>query len=262
MARIGDMNNRHERILNILANEAAASVTGLSDILGASKETIRKDLQVLAEQGKVTRIHGGAALLDSSVNMPFTIRQNVAEMEKRHVAECACQLIQENASLIIEGSTTSLALCEALLRAPEKLATLSLITNSIKIAQMLGLGAKCRKLFLLGGRTDAEEGVSRGKFVLSMLREFHADMAFISAAAMNQQMQIMAFREDDMLFQRQAIASASRTYVLMNASKFPSSALYSVCRCQEIDGLVTDAVLDEKNRMDLLEAHTVYMQAT
>ena len=72
MARIGDMNNRHERILNILANEAAASVTGLSDILGVSKETIRKDLQVLAEQGKVTRIHGGAALLDSSVNMPFS----------------------------------------------------------------------------------------------------------------------------------------------------------------------------------------------
>ena len=221
MARTGDMDIRHERILDILSKESVISVTNLSNILGVAKETVRKDLKILAEQGKVIRIHGGAA---------------------RRVAERASRLIYENESIIIEGSTTNLALCEALMNTPEKLRSLSIITNSVKIAHMLDLGAKCRQLFLLGGRTDAQEGTIRGTFALAMLREIHADAAFISAAAIDQRLSVTAFKEDDMLFQRQAIASSNKAYILMNSSKFPSSSLYHVCKCQEIDGLVTDAI--------------------
>lgn len=260
MARTGDMGIRHKRILDILSKESAASVTGLSDTLGVAKETIRKDLRVLAEQGKVIRIHGGAALSDMPFNMPFTVRQNLDEIQKRQVAERASQLIYENESIIIEGSTTNLALCEALMDTPEKLKSLTIITNSVKIAQMLEFGSKCRQLFLLGGQADAQEGTTRGQFALSMMREMHADAAFISAAAMNQQLRVTAFKEDDMLFQRQAISIAGKAYVLMNSSKFPSSALYYVCQCQDLDGLVTDAELSDQECRVLLDAGTEYIR--
>lgn len=260
MARTGDMDIRHERILDILSKESVISVTNLSNILGVAKETVRKDLKILAEQGKVIRIHGGAALLETPFNFPFTVRQNLDEIKKRRVAERASRLIYENESIIIEGSTTNLALCEALMNTPEKLRSLSIITNSVKIAHMLDLGAKCRQLFLLGGRTDAQEGTIRGTFALAMLREIHADAAFISAAAIDQRLSVTAFKEDDMLFQRQAIASSNKAYILMNSSKFPSSSLYHVCKCQEIDGLVTDAILDEETSNLLLQTNTEYIQ--
>ena len=101
MARTGDMDIRHERILDILSKESVISVTNLSNILGVAKETVRKDLKILAEQGKVIRIHGGAALLETPFNVPFTVRQNLDEIKKRRVAERASRLIYENESIII-----------------------------------------------------------------------------------------------------------------------------------------------------------------
>lgn len=79
LARTGDMENRQKRILNLLAYKSAASVAQLSAATGVTKETIRKDLARLCDGGKITRIHGGAALSDA---MPFQVRKTIAEDEK------------------------------------------------------------------------------------------------------------------------------------------------------------------------------------
>lgn len=261
MPRTGDMENRCQRILDILEREGATSVTDLATALGVTKETIRKDLQLLADQEKIARIHGGAALSSAVPSIPFEERENLDTKEKRLVAAAACDLIEAGDSVLIEGSTTNSMLCEALLENEERLRTLTVVTNSIRIVQTLGGGAKCRMLFFLGGQMDPQEGRACGKLTVSAMQTFHVNKAFISAAALDRQMRITSFREDDMLFQQQAIACADKTYVLINRSKFPSSGLFSVCSVYDVSGLVSDMPFDssvieqlEKNQVQWVQA--------
>lgn len=244
MPRTSDMENRCQKILDILEQEGASSVTNLATALSVTKETVRKDLQLLAEQGKVSRIHGGAALSSTLPSIPFEERENLDTKEKRLVASAACALIEAGDSVLIEGSTTNSMLCEALLEDEELLRTLTVITNSMRIVQTLGGGGKCRMLFFLGGQMDPQESRACGKLTVTALQTFHVNKAFLSAAALDRQMRITAFREDDMLFQRQAISCADKTYILLNQSKFPSSGLFSVCSVYDVSGLVSDAPFD------------------
>lgn len=236
------MENRCLKILDILQREGASSVTNLALALGVTKETIRKDLQLLAHQEKISRIHGGAAL--SGAIIPFEERENMDSAQKRRVAAAACGLIEAGDSVLIEASTTNSMLCEALLAHENLLPSLTVVTNSMRIVQTLGGGSKCRMLFFLGGQMDPQEGRACGKLTISALQTFHVNKSFLSAAALDRQMRITAFREDDMLFQQQAIACADKTYVLINRSKFPSSGLFSVCSVYEVSGLVSDAPFD------------------
>ncbi len=256
MARTGDMENRCQRILDILEQGGAASVTKLAASLGVTKETIRKDLQFLASQDKISRIHGGAALANAAPAMPFAERENLDTTEKRFVATAASRLVEAGDSILIEASTTNLLLCQALCQDEERLRTLTVVTNSVRMLQVLGGGAKCRMLFFLGGQMDTEEGRTSGRLTVSALQTFRVTKAFLSAAALDRQMRITSFRESDMLFQRQAIACADKTYVLLNRSKFPSSGLFPVCSVEEVSGLVTDAPFDGRLG-DYLAQHQV-----
>ena len=57
---------RAEQILRELAQRRAATVTDLCQVTGASEATIRRDLNALAKQGKLSKVHGGAMLLGRS----------------------------------------------------------------------------------------------------------------------------------------------------------------------------------------------------
>ena len=261
MARIGNMEERHQKILDILTTESATSVTRLSSLLNVTKETIRKDLSMLEEQGKISRIHGGAGRIDKTQRIPFQIRESIAGEEKRKVAIAASKLICENDHVIIEGSTTNLFLCSELLKDPDKLKTVTVITDSLRIMQLLDNGAKCKSLILLGGMIDVDEGRARGYQTVDALKTYQADKGFISAAALNDEMGITAYREDDMLFQKQVLHSAGKVYVLVNHSKYPSSALYFVCSASELTGVVTDGKLSVFAEAFLKESNTDLIQA-
>lgn len=258
MARTGDMENRHKRIIGLLSREPVASVAQLSAALGVSKETIRKDLTILCDDGKINRIHGGAALVDT---MPFQVRKTIAEDEKRVIAGAAADLLEKDDSVIIEGSTTNVLLCTELLAQPDKLRTLTIVTNSVRIALMLDLGEKCRRLYLLGGRANADEGSSYGTQTVEALKGYHTDKAFLSAAALDARLNITAYKEYDMLFQKQAVLCANKAIVLVNRKKIPSAALFHVCSLREVACVVTDAALSGAQKEELNRSGTRLIQA-
>ena len=134
------MEARQEKILNILSNQGITSVLTLSQTLGVTRETIRKDLRSLENGGKVKRIHGAATLRDGAANMPFSLRETLAEDEKRQVAHIASAYIQKEDTIIIEGSTTTYFLCEDLMAEKTLAESLTVITNSIRIAQLFQMG--------------------------------------------------------------------------------------------------------------------------
>ena len=257
--RMEKVKARQEKILAIMESMAITQVVDLANELDVTMETIRKDLNTMERQGLIVRIRGGAALRHrTSDSVPYEIRKTVHKSGKLRIAKAACRLIQEGDSILLEGSTTNMALCRELLEQSDLLRTLTIVTNSVYIAQLFELGARVKGLFLLSGWLSPTEGTTQGSFTNAGLQNFHIDKVFLSGAALNEDLQLSAYYENDMLFQQHALRCARKTIVLLDQGKYPVTALYAVSNLQDVDCLVTDSQLDEK-ALRLLEEKRVQL---
>lgn len=113
---------------------------------------------------------------------------------------------------------------------------------------------------MFGGQTDAEERNSFGTQTIEALKHFHADKAFLSTAAFDVRLSITAYKEHDMLFQRQAMSCARETHILVN-NNIPSTPLVHVCKSEEVAGIITDAVFPEKLMIELNDSKVIVISA-
>lgn len=253
---------RRNTILNILAKVPISSTQELAKSTGVSTETMRKDLDALADEGLIVKMHGGVAIAApnaAEVSFDSRIRKNITG--KRKIAQKAISLITENDSLILESCTTNLELAKALLTRPELLATLSVITNSFSIVSLFEGGKLCQSLFFLGGQTNAAEHCCQGQQTVNMLTQFHVSKAFLSGAALSEQLILAGYIEHDIAFQKNAIQAADQTILMADHKKFGNPAIYSVCSLAEVDYLITDKELNEAELNILKELQVICLQA-
>lgn len=239
------LEKRRQTILDMLAKIPISTRMQLANATGVSTETIRKDLDALADEGKIIMVHGGVALANASASeTPFDMRAKKNVELKRQIAHAAIPLIQKNESIILESCTTSLELAKALLEYPELLETLIVITNSFSIASLFDGGGKCQRLFFLGGWSNPTEYASRGTHTTQMLHDLHANKSFISGAALGKDLNLTCYLDEDMVFQRQAIHCAEQTILMIDSKKMLKSAVFTVCPITEIDCVICDKNCD------------------
>lgn len=248
---------RYQEIIAILKKNPIVTVSDFSERLSVSTETIRKDLNVLAEQGKIVRVHGGAALSgETSLSTAFQFREGVRRREKRMLGLAAAELIHPGNSLLIENSTTNVEFVKVLLERPELLATLQIVTNSAHILTLLRMGRLCKKLFFLGGQVNRDEEATKGSLMLSQLSGFHVDQCILSGAALGKSLVLSSYYESDMLFQKQSMALAETSVLLLEAGKYPEAAVFSVAPVTAFDCFVTNIELAETEKEKLMKART------
>lgn len=243
---------RRKEIIQMLKEAPIATVIDMAGAFSVSTETIRKDLLVLEKKSKIVRIHGGAALLDDAMaTVPYQFRERINTEGKAAIAAAAVKLIEPNDSILLESSTTTAALCLELLKKPDLLQTLDVVTNSLYFAQLLQMGKLCSRLLLLGGWSRSSENATYGHFTSQMIRELHVNKSFISAAALGQKLVLSAFFEDDVHFQRSAIEQAEEAVLLLDKSKYPQSAVFAVTDISNVQYIVTDATISEADEKNL-----------
>ena len=253
---------RRRSILKILEEEPIVPVAKLAESLSVTMETIRKDLDVLEQDGLIARIRGGASLVEQKPQpIPYAQRQEFHRTGKIQVARAACRLVQEGESLLLEASTTTVAFCRELLEHRELLKTLTIVTNSLYIVQLFELGALVDRLFFLGGWVRPTEGATRGAFINECLDKFRPDKVFLGGAALDDDMILSAYYEEDMIFQQRAIQRARTVVLLLDKGKYPSSGLYAVSDLEPVHYLVTDAELSEAKTAILREKNVELLQA-
>jgi DeoR/GlpR family transcriptional regulator of sugar metabolism len=251
----GKPDARRRKILDILAQIPISSTIQLAAAAKVSTETMRKDLDALAQEGLIIKVHGGVALANPVVSeIPFDLRATMNAGEKRRIAGAALCLIQKNDSIVLESCTTSLELAKALTLDPDLLETLVVVTNSFSIASVFEGGRRCQKLFFLGGWVKPDQYSVLGSQTAKMLGDFHVNKAFISGAALSENLILTGYYDDDVAFQKTAIASAKETVLMIDSSKFGKAAVLSVARLSELDYLVTDKVLDKDERKLIVRA--------
>src|SRR5699024_10148234 len=105
---------RLDEIMHRLGREQQLSVKDLQEDFHVSDETIRRDLKLLEEQGRLRRVHGGAILPRMTEEQPIDVRNRIKRREKATIARLAAHLIQEGMSVFLDTGTTTLALANRL----------------------------------------------------------------------------------------------------------------------------------------------------
>src|SRR5688572_33003863 len=105
---------RRDRIATVVREASRASVDELAAMLDISRETVRRDLTLLSEQGVLRKVHGGAVHFQSARESPLDDRKATARFEKTTIAARAAALFQLGDSLLIDSGTTTAYFAEAL----------------------------------------------------------------------------------------------------------------------------------------------------
>jgi DeoR family glycerol-3-phosphate regulon repressor len=227
---------RRERIAAVVREASRASVDELASMLDISRETVRRDLALLSEQGVLRKVHGGAVHLQTARESPLDERKAAARLEKTAIARAAARLFEPGDSLLIDSGTTTTLFAEAL----GSVGSFAVITNSIPVAQELWNAPNRSDVYLLGGRYFGDGHEVLGPLAVEQIRALHADHVVLTIGAMDETGKCMDFNADEAFVARAMIASARQVTVLADGSKLGRHALFQVCDAPTIDRLVTD----------------------
>lgn len=230
---------RQARIAEIIWQQGQMSVDALAQRFHVSAETIRRDLGQLAEGGLLQKVHGGAKPLRLRSEGSFQERMAENAEGKQAIARKVLDLVEPGDTLFIDTGSTTLACAEAL----AEVERLTVITNSVRIAQALG-GSPTNRVFLVGGVYGNDNGQTLGPLAIGQVEGFQADHAIVTVAALDPAVGAMDSDFEEAQVARAMIAHARNVYVLADRSKVGRSAAFRVCRLDEIDILVTDGDLD------------------
>jgi len=233
---------RQSEISQWISRQGECSIEELVEQFEVSGMTIRRDLQSLADQGKVIRTHGGAAMAERvSFDFDFLNSQNEHQAAKRAIAAAAAAQVEEGESVMLDSGTTTLALAKEL-RGKRRLVV---ITTSLPIASQLQYDQEIEVL-LLGGYLRPSSPDLVGALTESNLETLRADVAFLGASGVDRRGNVYQEVAEVARMLSKMAASARRVFVVADGSKLGKTALWRVGRLQDWSALITDAGADRK----------------
>ena len=231
---------RRARILERIEREGGASVGELAREYGVSTITVHRDLERLAREGLIERVHGGARRPGRpgrvSVPTDWTKRLQHAVREKEAIAGRAVELVEDGSTIFVDSSTTCLALARRLERRP--LHALTLVTNSPAIA--FELHAESIHVIVTPGEVDQTLRMIGGRWAAEFLAQLNIETAFVSAAGVTLEHGLTTTRRALVDTLQAARGSSAKTIGLMDSSKFGLAALLSIAKADELDAVVVD----------------------
>ncbi len=226
---------RAETILKELAERRAVSVTDLCHATGASEATIRRDLNTLASQGKLSKVHGGAVQLNSeflSQEPEMSVKRGLHIPEKERIARYAASLIEDDDVVFLDGGSTVMRMTEHL-----KPSRALFITNGMECA--FWLLERDVRVYVLGGALKRDTASAAGAETLDSLRRYHFTKAFLGAGGVTVKEGFTVADPEDAAVKVLAAARAQRTYMLVDSSKFGRVGASAVLSVDEA-AIITD----------------------
>ncbi|MGG7176442.1 DeoR/GlpR family DNA-binding transcription regulator [Clostridium paraputrificum] len=235
------VDQKKNKILEIIYSEGKVSTRELSIKLKLSTETIRRYLENLENESKIRRIHGGAVKLNSYTSEePIGTRISKMEREKRKIAKAASELISDGEKIIIDEGTTTLQLVNYL----EGKKDLVIITSSFPVA--IGIMSLINnkkieaKLVFLGGEVQCDNKRTVGSECIDMVDKYLVDKAFISCEGVSLEHGITAYDSLKSEVSRKYIKQATEIILLTDYSKVGIRNFYKIEELIKIDRIISN----------------------
>jgi DeoR/GlpR family transcriptional regulator of sugar metabolism len=160
---------------------------------------------------------------------------------KRQIARMAVRRIQPGSSVVLDDSTTALAMLPELARIPE----LTIITNFVSIIEELtGVTDGSLELVAVGGTYNPKYHSFGGVLAERALREFRVDRCFLSVAAVDAQQGAFHQEPDQAAIKRTMTEIAGESTLLADASKFTKRAVHRVAGFEAFSDAIVDDATD------------------
>lgn len=226
---------RHRRIAAAVREAGELSVAELAALADCSEMTVRRDLEILAEQGVLERFRGGArSLLLRGEEPPFGLRAQEGAEVKRRIATDVAALIADGESVVIDSGTTCLEVARAL-----RDRRVTIMPLSLHAANAL-TGSPSVRLLLPGGEPRPGELALTGPLTEASLAAVRFDTAVIGCCGLTAGDGLTAYDLADAAVKRAAIASARRTIAVAEGGKLSRTALAFVAPPTALHAVVTD----------------------
>jgi DeoR family transcriptional regulator of aga operon len=227
---------RHKVILNELEKEGYARVSELSESLGVSEVTIRKDLKELENRKLLYRSHGSASPITALINDRHIDEKEKAQVdEKIRIAEAANALLEKDDRIIVASGTTVLAFAQKIsIKDP-----LTVITPSVKVSLNL-----CYKnnveIIQLGGAMRKSAVSAIGPQAEALLEDLMCNKLFLGVDGIDMDFGLTTSNIGEAHLNQCMIRAAQKVIVLADSSKFGKRGFGKICNINQIHQIITD----------------------
>lgn len=221
-------------ILKLLRLDGRVVAKEVSQQLGLSEDTIRRDLRELAADGLLQRVHGGA-LPASPAIADFGIRERMGQSAKERLGRAGAHLIQPGQIVFIDGGTTNAQLVRAL--PPDLRATI--VTHSPSIAVELSSHPSV-EIELIGGRLFKHSIVTTGARSAEAISRIRADLYFMGVTGLHPDTGATTGDAEEAAMKRMICGQSAETIVLATAEKLGAASAYGIVPLADISTLITE----------------------
>ena len=241
---------RHALIIQELKENGRVKVKELSAKFKVSEDLIRKDLALLAQQGKLKKTYGRAVLVKENVHREFaTQRKSINLVAKQKIAQKALSLIKDDYVVFLDISTINIEL--AYLIAKSDLKTI-IVTNMLEIVNILAK-SNIRVIFI-GGEFDFGKDGFVGSLTIEMLKNFRFDLAFMGVVSVDiHDNAVTTYMANDGITKKEVLNISRKSYMMAESEKLKQSGSYKYANIEDFQGIITDENLTETEEKELLK---------
>ena len=230
-------NPRQLTLLTVVQAQGSVTVEQLAATLGVTLQTVRRDVQRLADEGLLARFHGGVRPPSSTTeNIAHKQRESLNAYAKARIALSVAAAVPNDCSLILNIGTTT----EAIARALSRHSGLRVITNNLNVASILSTNPKCEVIVVGGVVRGRDQGIV-GEAAVDFIRQFKVDIALIGISAIEPDGSLRDYDYREVKVSQTIMAHAREVWLAADLSKFKRPAMVEVATLDQIDRLFTDA---------------------
>ncbi|MBG6290939.1 DeoR/GlpR family transcriptional regulator [Pseudomonas nitroreducens] len=226
---------RQQNILDLVRERGYLSIEELAQQFAVTPQTIRRDINQLAEQNLLRRYHGGAAWDSSIENTAYNTRADQMRDEKQRIADAIAAHIPDNASLFINIGTTTEAIARALLGHRN----LKVISNNLHVASILA-GKDDFEVLIAGGTVRSDGGVV-GQAAVDFIEQFRVDFAVVGISGIDEDGSLLDFDYQEVRVSRAIIDNARQVFLAADSSKFGRNAMVRLGPISLVNRVFTDS---------------------
>lgn len=228
--------DRHEQILNLLRTRTSVQIVELSDALEVSRETVRKDLTELDQQGLLTKVRGGAISKGTTTESAYDARSRKNKLAKQEIAARAAHYVDEGMSIFLDYGTTTYMLAAELMNYHQ----LTVVTNALPIANLLST-ARGVTIIIPGGVLRSNENSLYGPPTLRNLDHLNMDIGFFGCAGVDPEAGVTNHHMFETSVSTHALGRCRRRVLLADSSKLGVIAANTTARLSDFDYLISDS---------------------
>ncbi|MCU5774821.1 DeoR/GlpR family DNA-binding transcription regulator [Erwiniaceae bacterium BAC15a-03b] len=232
---------RRDFIYRYVHEKNVASFNELAELMNVSHMTVRRDIQLLEEEGKVVAINGGVKLNNLlKIELPWREKALLHHEVKRNMGALAAMLIEPGQTLYLDAGTSLFEVAKAV--AASNCFNLTVVTNDFSISHYL-MDMPHITLYHTGGLVDQRNRSCLGKSAASFPRTINIDVAFLSSSSWDLE-RGMSTPSEGKASVKEAVLNVSRRRVLVSdSSKFGKYGMFHICALDRLTDIICDQQL-------------------